>query len=171
MASGPAARSGPLIIGFDGTPAARNALREAAALFPGHRALVVVVWEPGRTFDAVDLPVKGAEAPLSAVDLGGPAALDRALGEGAGDLARTGAALADRAGLRARGLAMAAQAGVADTLVRLARDRAAPAVVLGTRGRHTLGRLLLGSTSQAVIAGAPCPVVVVGAGTHPDGSS
>lgn len=43
--------SGPVIIGFDGTPASERVMHEAAALFAPRRALVVVVWEAGRAFD------------------------------------------------------------------------------------------------------------------------
>ena len=36
-------------------------------------------------------------------------------------------------------------------------------VVVGSRGHGTLGRLVLGSVSTEVVAGAPCPVLVAGA--------
>jgi hypothetical protein len=34
-------------------------------------------------------------------------------------------------------------------------------IVLGTHGRTGLARLLLGSTAEQVVRGAPCPVVTV----------
>jgi universal stress protein A len=43
---------------------------------------------------------------------------------------------------------------------RLAKDIKADLVVIGTHGRHGLG-LLLGSTANAVLHGAPCDVLVV----------
>jgi nucleotide-binding universal stress UspA family protein len=39
-------------------------------------------------------------------------------------------------------------------------------VVLGARGLHGLQRAALGSTSAAVLAAAPCPVVILHAGPH-----
>ena len=57
-------RTGPVIVGFDGTPAAERALREAAALLAPRPALVVVVWEAGRAFEAATLPVKALETPV-----------------------------------------------------------------------------------------------------------
>jgi hypothetical protein len=43
--------AGPVIIGFDGTPASVGAVRESAALTGPRAALVVVVWEAGRNFE------------------------------------------------------------------------------------------------------------------------
>ena len=46
-------------------------------------------------------------------------------------------------------------------IVTTARERTADLVVMGTHGRGRLSGFLLGSTTQTVIKGAPCPVVVV----------
>ena len=43
----PSVSSGPIIIGYDGSPVADHAIREAAALLGPRPALVVVVWESG----------------------------------------------------------------------------------------------------------------------------
>jgi len=47
-------------------------------------------------------------------------------------------------------------------IVADARQWNADLIVIGTHGRGRLGTLLLGSTAQAVVASADCPVLVVG---------
>jgi nucleotide-binding universal stress UspA family protein len=69
MSTPPAApqRKGPVVIGYDGSPVADRALAEAAALLAPRTALVVVVWEAGRAFEAT-WPV-GLEVPVPVIDL------------------------------------------------------------------------------------------------------
>lgn len=50
----------------------------------------------------------------------------------------------------------------ADEVVEAARECAADLVVVGTRGRGRVAQFLLGSTAEAVIRRAPCPVLTVG---------
>jgi nucleotide-binding universal stress UspA family protein len=49
----------------------------------------------------------------------------------------------------------------ADAIVRLAKERRADLVVVGTLGRSGIPRLVLGSTAEAVVDSAPCSVLVV----------
>jgi nucleotide-binding universal stress UspA family protein len=49
----------------------------------------------------------------------------------------------------------------AEELIRAARELDAELMVVGSHGRLELGSALLGSTSRALMTGAPCPVVVV----------
>jgi nucleotide-binding universal stress UspA family protein len=49
----------------------------------------------------------------------------------------------------------------ADEILAQVRERAIDLVVLGTRGRGSLKRLLLGSTSEQVLREAPCSVLIV----------
>jgi nucleotide-binding universal stress UspA family protein len=153
-------RSGPVIIGFDGEPPSQRALREAAALFAPRRALVVVVWEAGRAFEAATLPIKALELPPATLDVRTALEAERAACEAAQRMAEVGAALARQAGLQADGLAVADDATVAETLVRLARELDGQAVVLGDHGHRELRRLVLGSTLGGVLRQAPCPVLV-----------
>lgn len=46
-------------------------------------------------------------------------------------------------------------------IVRLAKEKAADIIVMGTHGRNGLGRLLLGSVAEAVLRMAPCPVLTL----------
>lgn len=154
-------RSGPIVIGYDGTSASTHALREAAALLAPRPALVVVVWEAGAAFEAMELPAgTGGITPVP-IDIRAAVELDQSLYERARQLAEQGAALAREAGFEAEGLAVADEVTVADTLVRLAGERDAQAVVLGAHAQGRVSEVLLGSTSQDVVRHAPCPAVVV----------
>ncbi len=49
----------------------------------------------------------------------------------------------------------------AQAIVNVAVTRQSDVIVMGSRGLGTLTGLLLGSTSQKVVAHAPCPVLIV----------
>ena len=49
----------------------------------------------------------------------------------------------------------------ASEIVRVARDRGVDLIVISSHGRTGLGRILFGSTAEAVVRHAPCPVLVV----------
>lgn len=49
----------------------------------------------------------------------------------------------------------------AEAIVNVANTRNSDVIVMGSRGRGRLAGLLLGSTSQTVVAHAPCPVLIV----------
>jgi hypothetical protein len=61
-------RSGPCIIGFDGSPASERALREGAALLAPGAALVVVVWEVGLALRCPVVPAP--DLGLAPIDIG-----------------------------------------------------------------------------------------------------
>lgn len=46
-------------------------------------------------------------------------------------------------------------------IVRVARDRAVDLIIISSHGRTGLGRILFGSTAEAVVRHAHCPVLVV----------
>lgn len=50
---------------------------------------------------------------------------------------------------------------VAEIVTDVARETAAAYLVVGTRGRGKLARLILGDTTQSILQRTPCPVVVV----------
>jgi nucleotide-binding universal stress UspA family protein len=49
----------------------------------------------------------------------------------------------------------------AGEIVRLANEKQADLIVMGTHGRRGLRRLLMGSVAEQVVRKAPCPVVTV----------
>jgi nucleotide-binding universal stress UspA family protein len=53
------------------------------------------------------------------------------------------------------------EASPAEAIISVATTRASDVIVMGSRGHGTLAGLLLGSTSQKVVAHAPCPVLIV----------
>jgi nucleotide-binding universal stress UspA family protein len=156
-------RGGPVVIGFDGTSASEQAIREAGDLLRGHQALVVVVWKRGIGFEAMTVPVGpiGLEPPI--IDIAAAAEIDKAMFERAQKLAQRGAQIAVEAGLKAEPLAAADElhVPVGETIVRLARDRDAEAIVVGAHNHGRLSEVLLGSTSRDVVRHADRPVVVV----------
>ncbi|MGZ4400179.1 MAG: universal stress protein [Gaiellaceae bacterium] len=149
--------AGPLVIGYDGSDAFEHVLRRAAPLLAGHPALVVVVWEPDVSYDLFEFPHDVTPAPLH---LDTAVLVESALYDGARRLAEKGARLARAIGFDASGLAVADELTVAETLLHIAKERHAQGMLVGARGTG-LTKLLLGSTSEALLRRAECPLVVV----------
>ena len=151
-------RSAPILIGYDGARAAEHALREAAGLLAVRDVLVVVVWKAGLSFELIELPASSIGLPPARLDIRTAMEVDRAIYEGAQREAQRAAALARSLGLDAEGLvvAEAPEVPVAETLLTLAREREAQAIVVGAHSHAGLG-----STSRTVVRGARCPVLVV----------
>ena len=53
------------------------------------------------------------------------------------------------------------EGNVAETIADVAAELNAAYLVVGTRGRSSLARLILGDTTHSILQHAPCPVVVV----------
>jgi nucleotide-binding universal stress UspA family protein len=158
--------SGPTVIGFDGSPAAEHALRAAGALLNGNakprRALVLVVAKVGLGFEVMELPAATIGLPPAPIDVRTAIEIDEEIQKGAQRLAQRGADLAREAGFEADGLVVAEdlEIPVAETIVSVAREQDAEAVVVGAHGHSRVGEAILGSTSRDVIRRADCPVVV-----------
>jgi nucleotide-binding universal stress UspA family protein len=151
-----------LLIAYDGSDVANAAVRSAAELFPGSAALVVTAWEPG-------LSTMGALSP--GLDVAGTfqvppdpelvSEFDEAQEHHAAHVAQAGARLAESLGLHAEPFAIPGEVRVPETIVELAVERDAAAVVVGSHGISGLRSHLLGSTSRRVLALCKLPVVVV----------
>ncbi len=149
-----AERQGPVVVGVDGTPASEAAIEFAFAEAAARDTDLVAVhtW--------TDLLVETAFA-------GGAAALDFSpLAEQAAEV------------LGERLAGWCEQYPDVPVTRHVSRERATRAllrhaegaalVVVGTRGRGGFRGLLLGSTSQALLHHARCPVAIVGATHHTD---
>jgi nucleotide-binding universal stress UspA family protein len=153
--------SGPVLIGFDGTAAAERAVRDAGRLLAPRPAVVLVVLRPGEAYAAVVGPLMGAGIPLTDVEIEAALQYEEEAMTTARQLAEKGAALAGEAGLEAEGRVVAEDAPVATVLLRVADERDAAVVVLGSRRHRTLAEFLTGSTTKDVLKRARRPVLVV----------
>ena len=59
----------------------------------------------------------------------------------------------------------------AESILEAARSEGADVIVVGSHGRGSLGRALIGSVSDQVVRHAPCPVLVVRSRTQGDEAS
>jgi nucleotide-binding universal stress UspA family protein len=143
-----------ILIAYDGSPDAKEAIKRAGELMRGRPAAVVTVWEQ---FEDTVLRV-GAGMPIGAVD---HAQVDRSCEGQARQRAEEGAKAARDAGLKAQARICIRSGSIAETILVEAGDIGAEAIVLGTRGLTGLKSLLLGSVSHAVLQHTDRPVIVV----------
>jgi nucleotide-binding universal stress UspA family protein len=156
-------RSGPIVIAYDGSQAAENALREAGPLLAGSSALVLVVWKAGLAFGLMGLPTAAIGLPPPTIDVRTALDTDLRMFESAQRTAERGAQLARVVGFgEAEPLVVAEEPEItiAETIVAIASERDARAIVVGAHGHSRLGEAILGSTSRDVIRHAGQPVVV-----------
>lgn len=150
-----------LLIAYDGSQAARSAVRAAAGLFPGAEAIVVFAHDEPPYFERIAVHSGTADPALISE---GVAALSSQLTRRATEAADQGAALATEHGLAAEAAIVPAKGGVGGELLDVARAREVDVVVCGTRGRGGVGRALLGSTAMSLLHHADRSVLIV-----PDG--
>jgi nucleotide-binding universal stress UspA family protein len=142
-----------VVIGYDGSAGSQEAIARAPELLGAHPALVVSVFP-----DLTDVGIAaGSGTPLGRVD----PELDEAVREHAEELARQGAELARSHGLHAEAMAVEAQGRAVDTILRVARERDAVGIVVGSRGLGKVSSALLGSVSAGLVHQADRPLVVV----------
>jgi nucleotide-binding universal stress UspA family protein len=150
-----------ILVAYDGSEEAHHAVREAGRLFPGRPALVVTVWEPALASVGLAPGVGLLDAPAVGLDPMIAGEVDEASEEHARRVAADGADRAGEAGLDAQALPVRAHRGIVDTLIDVARERDAAAVVVGSRGLGGFRAGLLGSTSRGILHGSHRPVLVV----------
>jgi nucleotide-binding universal stress UspA family protein len=145
-----------LLIAYDGSAAARNAIAHAARLFPGASATVTTVW----TSVAPAAPAARIALSDDVIDEA-VRNLDAVAERDAAQTAEDGAGLARSAGLDASPLALRAEPSVWASIVGLAHEREALAVVVGSRGLSALRSVVLGSVTNAVVQHCRRPILVV----------
>jgi nucleotide-binding universal stress UspA family protein len=143
--------TGPILLCYDRSDGARNAIATAGALFPGRKAVVLHVWSP---------------ISLAVVAYGGllptPDDYDSGLEKVARQVADEGAELAKAAGLDASaGLAEGTYEGTWHAIVEAADTQGASLIAIGARGLSTFKSLMLGSVSHGVAQHSHLPVLIV----------
>ena len=150
-----------VILAYDGSAAAREAIIAAAKLLKGCRILVVTVWEEGLAYMPPLAAPGGAMLMTPPVDPEVARKIDVGLHREAEQVASKGVEMAGSLGLEAEPLSLPDARNIADTLIDLAREQRAAAIVVGSRGLGGIRARLEGSTSKGLLAHAPCPVLVV----------
>ncbi len=131
----------------------------AAALLKPRQTLVLTVWEAALAQAAV---TPAPDVAMSrTIDPSAVFAFEEAFRGRAEHMANEGAELARSLGLDAKPLALADDRDIARTIVEVAREHNAAAIVVGSRGLSGLRARFEGSTSRDVTKHAPCPVLVV----------
>jgi nucleotide-binding universal stress UspA family protein len=155
-------QDGPIIIAYDGSQAATEAIERAASLLgEGTKAIIATVWEPGLMNAAVAPIPGGLGAPVPPPDLEQVRELDKSEADHADQLAHQGAELARHHGLDAQAYVSRDESSVAQTLLALADEHDARAIVIGSRRHSAIASVLLGSTTEAVLHKTTRPLVVV----------
>jgi nucleotide-binding universal stress UspA family protein len=156
------AADAPIVIAYDGSHAARAAVRRAGALFGHRRAIVLTAWDP-RLGEMMLVPdPTGLGTTMMPYDPMLAQEIDRKVEHTAHGIAADGAELARSCGLDAEEIAVEDTSHPAEAILQAARENGAAAIVAGSRGHGRLRAKLLGSTSNAILKGAgETPVVIV----------
>lgn len=138
-------RTRPVVIAFDGSEHAAQAIEQAGALLGARQAHVLTAWEP----------LSPLVAPVTLPEIG------EALQGNAEALVQEGVAKAAAAGFEVVGEVARRSQPDWHAAIEVAGEVDADAIVVGARGRSKIASVLLGSFSTGVVNHAPCPVIVV----------
>lgn len=149
-----------ILVATDGSPESVRAAEFTAVLTRGLRAKITVV----HVIPNPTIPLGTSTIDTSSLDPEDDVIVEKSLWEGA-------QAILDRAmrpfhevGARVEGLVEAGEDPI-DALVHLAGREGFDLIVVASRGEGGAERAILGSTSEALVREAPCPVLVVRKGT------
>lgn len=145
-----------VLVGYDGSPSAVNAIEAAATLLPSAKASILHLWEPPFTSPELRQRLAGRAADLESLgellETEGHAEARR--------LAGNGVKLARATGWQAEPLVKRTFGGDGYQFARTAEEQEADLVVVGSRGLGGM-RASLGSVSELVVQVSPVPVLVV----------
>ncbi len=139
-----------ILICYDGSTDAKEAIARGAALLRGQRATVLTVWSP---FDTAALGLSGGVEDMQQSD--------EASRLHAEHEAEAGALLAIELGFDAESRTVDRRTTIVDAILGEADALDATAILMGSRGLTGLKSLLSGSVSHAVIQHADRTVIVV----------
>jgi len=156
--------SATVLIGYDGSEDSDQAIRCAARLLAPRRALVAHVWDSLAQFLLhTDIDTIGGTMAEAAEEF------DEGDSERARDIATRGADLAADLGLDATAVSARGRPKAWPTLLELADEHDAAAIVVGSRGLGAVSSALLGSVSSGVVGHAHLPVLVAPPAYDADG--
>jgi nucleotide-binding universal stress UspA family protein len=148
----------PVLLCFDGSEQSGRAIAEAAGLLNGGLALVLHAWEPISRAMMRDPQIPW---PGRLVDM--EPEVDAAAEQQAHELAQRGAVLARAAGFDAEPVIARADRGIWAAIERVANDRDARAIVVGSSGVSSTHPAGAGGVARALLDhGQDRPTIVVG---------
>lgn len=146
----PAAPHGPVILCWDGSRGAAEAVRHARTILgPGRRAIVLFAHVPTESARGILAGLSGPDAPVM-----GSADAEVVIEDGL--------QAARAAGFDATAALISADRKTAELISEVAEKEDAPMIAMGQRQRSALGTLLLGSVAREVLAGRHRPVLLAG---------
>jgi nucleotide-binding universal stress UspA family protein len=151
------ANTKPILLCFDGSSDAENAIRGAGDLLGPRPAVVITVSEPLRLWEPSD-PATIIEAPIGKL-LSKALQLEEIIDEVAQEQVNRGVELARAAGFDAQGRVTRGKPW--RTICEVANQIDAEAIVLGARGLSRVESALLGSVSATVSSHARRPVLII----------
>jgi len=149
---------GPVLIAYDGSPAADEAIAAAGRLLAGKPALVVHAWESPLRHSVSGRALSGAPvAELRQVS----GDFETWLRETAQATVEDGVGLARNAGLEASGEAVESSSSAWRVLSATAETRDAAVIVAGSQGHGRVASVLIGSVSAGLVHHAERPVLII----------
>lgn len=144
-----------LLVCFDGSEGAGQAVKAAGRLFPGADAKVACAWHRPLPYGGMSYGGQIVLPPEIQDEIEAAAAIE------AQRTAEAGARLASEAGLKAMGEAYETSGPIWRALLAAAADCEADVIVAGSRGFGELRSLMLGSISTALAHHSDVPLLIV----------
>lgn len=145
----------PVLLCYDASPDAAEAIERAGELLGGGQAVVLNVWLPPSALMLAGRIVADDHPLAPAIK-----EFDAAAGSEAERVAAEGVEIAAKAGFHATPATERAGRGIWRAIIKVADERDARAVIVGSHGRSAAASAVLGSVSHGVVNHCQRPVLV-----------